>query len=137
MCVLLRPLSHCMLLLRTRCKCACPPTLGHVLLHWGRLLPQVTCTMCMSNRHCSNLLLQSLCPAPTLLHWSSPAPTLLHWSCPSPVLLGLLLELLAGQVPIRLPSSLLQREGQGKLKVIVWLPIASLEPIRVLMPANG
>ena len=137
MCVLLRPLSHCMLLLRTRCKCACPPTLGHALLHWGRLLPQVTCTVCMSNRHCSNLLLQSLCPAPTLLHWSSPAPTLLHWSCPSPVLLGLLLELLAGQVPIRLPSSLLQREGQGKLKVIVWLPIASLEPIKVLMPANG
>ena len=35
------------------------------------------------------------------------------------------------------PSSQLHREGQGKLKVIVWLPIASLEPIKVLMPTNG
>lgn len=81
----------------------------------------------MSNRHCCNLLLQSFCLAPTPLHWSRP----------SPLLLGLLLAFLAGQVPIRLPSSLLQREGQGKLKVIVWLPLASLEPIKVLMPTNG
>ena len=97
------------------------------VLHWGQLLPQAACTVCMSNRHRSNLLLQSLYPAPTLLHWPR---------C-SPVLLGLLLALLAGQVAIIVPSSLLQREGQGKLKVIVWLPIASLEPIKVLMPANG
>lgn len=84
----------------------------------------------MSNRHCSNPLLQSLCPVPALLHW----PRL------PPHLLCLLFVPLVGQVAgllVMPPSSPLHREGQGKLKVIVWLPIASLEPITVLMPTNG
>ena len=96
-------LSHCM-----------PSPLPLGTMHDKKLMGHTAWLACgegqRSNRHCSNPLLQALCPTHPSLYQTRLLP----------LLLGLLFAFPAGEVRlvrwVSAPSSPLQREGQGKVK---------------------